>query len=39
MWDSILEILEEKVASGVDVRVIYDDAGCISTLKVTTQIS
>lgn len=33
MWDSILEILEEKVSSGVDVRVIYDDAGCISTLK------
>lgn len=33
MWDSILEILEEKASSGVKVRVIYDDAGCISTLK------
>lgn len=32
MWDSILDILKEKVASGVDVRVMYDDAGCISTL-------
>lgn len=33
MWDSILEILEEKAKSGVDVRVMYDDAGCITTLK------
>lgn len=32
MWDSILEILIEKVADGVDVRVIYDDAGCLSKL-------
>ncbi len=28
MWDSILEILRDKVAHGVDVRVIYDDVGC-----------
>ena len=33
MWNSILEILEEKAANGVDVRVMYDDLGCISTLK------
>ncbi len=33
MWDSILEILEEKASQGVDVRVMYDDMGCISTLK------
>lgn len=32
MWDSILKILEEKAHNGVDVRVIYDDAGCIATL-------
>ena len=32
MWDSILEILEQKVKEGVDVRLIYDDVGCISTL-------
>lgn len=32
MWNSILDILVEKAASGVDVRVIYDDAGCIFTL-------
>ena len=32
MWDGILRILKEKAASGVDVRVIYDDFGCITTL-------
>ena len=32
MWNSILEILKEKVKEGVEVRVMYDDAGCISTL-------
>ena len=31
-WDSILEILEQKVKEGVEVRVMYDDFGCISTL-------
>lgn len=34
MWDSILEILIEKVKQGVDVRVMYDDAGCVYTLPV-----
>lgn len=33
MWDAVLEILEEKVKQGVDVRVIYDDFGCMPTLK------
>ena len=28
MWDAVHEILLEKVAEGVDVRVIYDDIGC-----------
>ncbi len=32
MWNTILEILERKVAQGVDVRVIYDDMGCLTTL-------
>ena len=32
MWDSILEILTEKAAAGVEVRVLYDDMGCIFTL-------
>ncbi len=32
MWDSVLKILTEKVKEGVDVRLIYDDMGCIQTL-------
>ena len=32
MWNSILDILVEKVRQGVDVRVIYDDFGCLITL-------
>lgn len=32
MWNSILDILAEKVKQGVDVRIIYDDAGCLLTL-------
>lgn len=32
MWNSILDILEEKAKSGVDVRVMYDDMGCILKL-------
>lgn len=31
-WDSILDILEEKARAGVDVRMIYDDIGCLYTL-------
>ena len=31
-WNSILEILKEKAASGVEVRVLYDDVGCMMTL-------
>lgn len=32
MWDSILEILKRKVREGVEVRLVYDDFGCIMTL-------
>ena len=32
MWDEILKLLRKKAAAGVDVRVIYDDFGCITTL-------
>ena len=32
MWNSIFNILKEKAAAGVDVRVLYDDFGCIRTL-------
>ena len=32
MWDEILEILKQKVLEGVEVRVIYDDMGCVALL-------
>ena len=31
-WSPILAILREKAAAGVDVRVVYDDVGCMKTL-------
>lgn len=31
-WNSILDILKEKAAAGVEVRVVYDDIGCMMTL-------
>ncbi len=31
-WDSVLDILTEKAGHGVDVRVLYDDIGCMKTL-------
>ena len=31
MWDSMVEIMSRKAAQGVDVRVLYDDLGSIST--------
>lgn len=32
MWDTILKQLRRKAAAGVEVRVIYDDFGCITRL-------
>lgn len=32
MWDSILDVLAEKASAGVDVRLIYDDAGTMGKL-------
>ncbi len=32
MWNTILEILSKKAAQGVDVRMVYDDIGCLLTL-------
>ena len=32
MWNSILEILEQKVKEGVEVKLLYDDIGCMATL-------
>lgn len=31
-WNAILEILRQKAAAGVEVKVVYDDIGCMSTL-------
>ncbi len=33
LWDKVHEILRRKAEAGVDVRVIYDDMGCIMTLN------
>lgn len=32
MWNTILDVLEEKVKQGVEVRVMYDDIGSLATL-------
>lgn len=32
MWDTMVEIMARKAAAGVDVRVMYDDLGCMLTL-------
>lgn len=32
MWNRILDILEQKVAQGVEVKMLYDDIGCMATL-------
>ncbi|MGI6118898.1 MAG: phospholipase D-like domain-containing protein [Bilifractor sp.] len=34
MWDSILEILREKTAAGVECRVLYDDLGSINAVPI-----
>lgn len=31
-WNSILEILKEKSSQGVEVKIVYDDIGCMTTL-------
>ena len=32
LWGEILDVLKRKVKDGIDVRVMYDDIGCIGTL-------
>ncbi|MCF0134783.1 MAG: cardiolipin synthase [Blautia sp.] len=32
MWNTILDILKEKAKQGVDIRILYDDFGCLTTL-------
>lgn len=31
-WNSILDILKEKASQGLEVKVVFDDIGCMSTL-------
>ena len=37
MWTQILNILKEKVKKGVEVRVMYDDVGCLPLLPENYQ--
>ena len=39
MWDGVLEILKRKAAAGVDVRIIYDDMGCIDILPANYNVT
>ncbi len=39
MWQGILDILEEKARLGLDVRLIYDDWGCASTMPQEFRMS
>lgn len=32
MWNTVLDILVRKMKAGVDVRIVYDDIGCLKTL-------
>ena len=36
-WDSILDILTERAAAGVEVRVMYDDFGTMLTLPIAYE--
>ena len=31
-WNSILDVLKEKAKQGLDIKVVFDDIGCMSTL-------
>lgn len=35
MWDQVFEVLKQKVAEGLDVRIIYDDVGSISKVPIS----
>ncbi len=32
MWNAVLDILSDKASAGVDVRILYDDFGCVTSL-------
>ena len=35
-WSDVLEVLKQKAAEGVEVRIIYDDMGCSGTISPRT---
>ena len=35
-WSAVQEVLKEKAAEGVDVRIVYDDMGCGGTISSRT---
>ena len=37
LWDRVHLILKEKAAAGVDVRLLYDDIGCMKTLPANYE--
>lgn len=39
LWNRILAILKEKAGAGVEVRVLYDDIGCMRTLPSRYELS
>jgi len=38
-WKKIYEVLKQKAADGVDVRILYDDMGCLGTLPSYYDVS
>ena len=36
MWTAVKDILIQKAAEGVDIRIIYDDMGCLGTIAGNT---
>lgn len=36
LWSEVTEILKEKAAQGVDIRIVYDDMGCGGTIASNT---
>ena len=37
-WVNTLKILKEKAKEGLDIRLIYDDMGCVSTISEDTDV-
>lgn len=39
MWNSMVDVMEQKVKEGVDIRVLYDDIGSIGTFSTKNRVS